>query len=221
MSRTRQSISPSLRSLRGKHDRSGYCVSYQDSPAEQATLWSSASRVIQAQIDSERSPQQLTQWFRQVQSRSFEIKDSLPNLARAKKEEERERDKYASHWSPESWSDSDYKLHRIEDILRSLTASKRCCDEVLSWIKERQADLKDLRSQSSGVIVEASKAGVVRSWNSEKGFGFVRLDGSSSEVFVHHSALVDTTTLVEGQRVVLVNIAQTERGLRAGRVHGA
>jgi cold shock protein len=193
--------------------------SYQDSQTEQSRLWSSASMAIQAEIDGEKSPQQLIEWFRQVQSRLFKINDDLRDLSRSKGRAERERDRYVSNWSAESWSESDRQINRLEEFLSSYRASKRCCDEILSWIKERQSALKDLRSQSSGVVVEASKTGVVRSWNAEKGFGFVRVDGSSSDVFIHQSALVDATGLMKGQRVVLVNIAQTERGLRASRVH--
>ena len=46
--------------------------------------------------------------------------------------------------------------------------------------------------------------GTVKFFNSEKGFGFIEVDGGGADVFVHFSALADTggyRSLDENQRV--------------------
>lgn len=58
------------------------------------------------------------------------------------------------------------------------------------------------------------KAGTVKWYNSEKGFGFIAVEGSSKDAFVHVSALkrCGLESLEEGQRVV-VAVAQGQKGL--------
>ena len=57
--------------------------------------------------------------------------------------------------------------------------------------------------------------GIVKWFNSQKGFGFIQPDGSSKDVFVHISAVERSGmgTLTEGQRVSFDVV--TERGKQA------
>ncbi|MBX3572880.1 MAG: CspA family cold shock protein [Mesorhizobium sp.] len=61
---------------------------------------------------------------------------------------------------------------------------------------------------------DAEKTGTVKWYNSEKGFGFIAVEGSSKDAFVHVSALkrCGLESLEEGQRVV-VAVAQGQKGL--------
>ncbi len=61
--------------------------------------------------------------------------------------------------------------------------------------------------------------GTVKWFNSEKGFGFIAVDGGGSDVFVHYSA-IDATgyrSLDEGQRVEFETTAGP-KGPQADRV---
>lgn len=62
-------------------------------------------------------------------------------------------------------------------------------------------------------------SGKVKFFNAEKGFGFITVDGSDQEVFVHFSAIqVDGyKTLNEGQAVAF-DIVQGDRGEQASNV---
>jgi cold shock protein len=69
---------------------------------------------------------------------------------------------------------------------------------------------------SSGTAVE--ETGTVKWFNSERGYGFVALDGGK-DVFVHVSALERSglTDLAEGQQVV-VEVVEGRKGPEAARV---
>ncbi len=61
--------------------------------------------------------------------------------------------------------------------------------------------------------------GTVKWFNAEKGFGFIAVDGSSEDVFVHYSA-IDTPgfrTLEDGQQVEF-EITQGPKGQQAEAV---
>lgn len=61
--------------------------------------------------------------------------------------------------------------------------------------------------------------GTVKWFNAEKGYGFIAVDGSSDDVFVHYSA-IDATgfrSLEEGQKVEF-DIAQGPKGQQAEHV---
>ena len=61
--------------------------------------------------------------------------------------------------------------------------------------------------------------GTVKWFNAEKGFGFIAVDGSNEDVFVHYSA-IDTPgfrTLEEGQQVEF-EITQGPKGKQAESV---
>src|SRR5438132_1217436 len=135
--------------------------SYQHSSSGQSSLWATASRAIQAAIDRESSPEQLTQWFRQVESRLFKIDDDISGVARVQEEEEADRARYAAYWSPESWFESDQKISRVNEALNSFRASKRCCQEILSWIRERQASFNSPPPPPSPVVVLERTVAVV------------------------------------------------------------
>ena len=50
------------------------------------------------------------------------------------------------------------------------------------------------------------KTGVVKFFNTEKGFGFIKEDGTNEEIFVHKTGLIDT--IREDDQVTF----ETERG---------
>ncbi|CUU60472.1 cold-shock DNA-binding protein family [Frankia sp. EI5c] len=61
--------------------------------------------------------------------------------------------------------------------------------------------------------------GTVKWFNSEKGFGFISVDGGGSDVFVHYSAIVmdGYKALEEGQRVEF-QVTQGQKGPQADAV---
>ena len=61
--------------------------------------------------------------------------------------------------------------------------------------------------------------GTVKWFNAEKGYGFIAVDGSSDDVFLHYSAIDSTgfRSLDEGQKVEF-DIAQGPKGQQAEHV---
>ncbi|MFO7321365.1 MAG: cold-shock protein [Chloroflexota bacterium] len=69
-------------------------------------------------------------------------------------------------------------------------------------------------------MTQGRTTGVVKWFNAEKGFGFITPDGQEKDVFVHFSAIADTTgyrSLNEGDRVEFM-VAQGQKGLEAKEV---
>lgn len=77
-----------------------------------------------------------------------------------------------------------------------------------------------LRKQSESVEIMA--LGTVKWFNAEKGYGFITVDGSGDDVFVHWSAIQGDgyRALDEGQRVEL-EIGEGEKGPQAENVRPA
>jgi len=61
--------------------------------------------------------------------------------------------------------------------------------------------------------------GTVKWFNAEKGFGFITPDEGGSDLFVHHTAILDRgfRTLEENQRVSF-DVAQGQKGPQATNV---
>ena len=64
-----------------------------------------------------------------------------------------------------------------------------------------------------------AQQGVVKWFNSEKGYGFIAVDGGGSDVFVHYSAIQADgyRSLEEGQRVEF-EVVQGQKGPQAEQV---
>jgi cold shock protein len=83
---------------------------------------------------------------------------------------------------------------------------------------------KSFRSPSDRYPSEASvhEMGTVKWYNATKGFGFIVMDGSGKEIFVHASALnrAGITGLNEGERV-FVGVAEGRKGPEAASIQAA
>lgn len=70
--------------------------------------------------------------------------------------------------------------------------------DVSSWTG---SDSSNASSPSLGVTGSAHSQGVVKWYNTEKGFGFISQTGGGPDVFVHYSIVPAPGYLHEGQRV--------------------
>ena len=95
---------------------------------------------------------------------------------------------------------------------------------MISWVRfalssnARTASAEDrlgARIEQPGVVVAQ---GTVKWFNSEKGYGFIAVDGGS-DVFVHYSAIQSDgyKSLEEGQRVEF-EVTQGQKGPQADQV---
>jgi cold shock protein len=78
------------------------------------------------------------------------------------------------------------------------------------------------KSVGSSRIAEQESAGAVKWYNAAKGFGFISLEDSGRDVFVHATALTRSGLigLNAGQKVI-VRYAQGQKGLEARAIHPA
>jgi CspA family cold shock protein len=85
-------------------------------------------------------------------------------------------------------------------------------------VRLRADDRLGARIEQPGVVVAQ---GTVKWFNSEKGFGFIEVDGGS-DVFVHYSAIQmdGYKSLEEGQRVEF-EVTQGQKGPQADAVRAA
>lgn len=61
--------------------------------------------------------------------------------------------------------------------------------------------------------------GTVKWFNAEKGFGFIKLDDGSTDIFVHYSAIeTDGFKTLEEGKAVEFNIVQGQKGPQAENV---
>jgi len=56
--------------------------------------------------------------------------------------------------------------------------------------------------------------GIVKKWLDGRGFGFIEVDDSEDAVFVHHSELQGTYSLMSGQKVEF-EVEDSDKGPRA------
>jgi len=59
--------------------------------------------------------------------------------------------------------------------------------------------------------------GIVKKWLDGRGFGFIEVDDSDDDVFVHHSELQGTYSLMSGQKVEF-EVEDSYKGPRATNV---
>ncbi|MCK4317830.1 cold shock domain-containing protein [Candidatus Bathyarchaeota archaeon] len=59
--------------------------------------------------------------------------------------------------------------------------------------------------------------GIVKKWLDGRGFGFIEVDDSEDDVFVHHSELQGTYSLMSGQKVEF-EVEDSDKGPRATNV---
>jgi cold shock protein len=67
-------------------------------------------------------------------------------------------------------------------------------------------------------IKNIMKTGKVKFFNETKGFGFIKIDGSSEEIFVHVTGLVDQ---IREEDSVTFDVTEGKKGLNATNVRKA
>jgi CspA family cold shock protein len=91
-----------------------------------------------------------------------------------------------------------------------------CCHDALADLLPGSREVREL---TEGKEKCAVAQGTVKWFNSDKGFGFISVDGGGQDVFVHFSAIESNgyRSLEENQRVEF-DIAQGQKGPQAEHV---
>jgi CspA family cold shock protein len=80
---------------------------------------------------------------------------------------------------------------------------------IIDWIKNLFGSNKGTSSNKE------TKEGVVKFFNTRKGFGFITIKGSEEEIFVHTTNLIDK---IKEKNHVTFNIEKSDKGLVATNV---
>ena len=73
--------------------------------------------------------------------------------------------------------------------------------------------------KESEVFMANKQQGHIKKWQDDKGFGFISVDGSDKEVFVHFSAIkTDGFKTLSENQAVSFDIVQGDRGEQASNV---
>ncbi len=74
---------------------------------------------------------------------------------------------------------------------------------IINWFK------KIFGSSEGAVSTKGIQEGTVKFFNTRKGFGFITLNGSDEEIFVHKTNLIDK---IRDKNKVTFNIEQSDKG---------
>ena len=74
---------------------------------------------------------------------------------------------------------------------------------IISWFK------KIFGSSEGAGATKGIQEGTVKFFNTRKGFGFITLNGSDEEIFVHKTNLIDK---IRDKNKVTFNIEQSDKG---------